>query len=152
MHSICGYLQSHPTLPFEERSRLCRCLNYEKMSLEACKDLAKNPRIPPDIAVQALKLQHSKISKGEYSVCIKDLKGPSTINSSRMVLYNYGDVESLSPENVQDPRMNMQWRVMELEKACREMKRRMPKLVGHDVNVMRGTTPHYSRSPLPKLC
>ncbi|KAH8501193.1 hypothetical protein H0E87_016133 [Populus deltoides] len=153
-HAVHGltFRKSHPTLPFEERSRLCRCLNYEKMSLEACKDLAKNPRIPPDIAVQALKLQHSKISKGEYSVCIKDLKGPSTINSSRMVLYNYGDVESLSPENVEDPRMNMQWRVMELEKACREMKRRMPKLVGHDVNVMRGTTPHYSRSPLPKLC
>ncbi|XP_052311050.1 BTB/POZ domain-containing protein At1g50280 isoform X2 [Populus trichocarpa] len=145
------YLESHPTLPFEERSRLCRCLNYEKMSLEACKDLAKNPRIPPDIAVQALKLQHSKISKGEYSACVKDVKGPSMINSSGMVLYN-GDGESLSPENVQDTRMNMQWRVMELEKACREMKRRMPKLVGHDVNVMRGTTPHYSRSPLPKLC
>jgi hypothetical protein len=121
------------------------------MSLEACKDLAKNPRIPPDIAVQALKLQHSKISKGEYSACVKDVKGPSMINSSGMVLYN-GDGESLSPENVQDTGMNMQWRVMELEKACREMKRRMPKLVGHDVNVMRGTTPHYSRSPLPKLC
>ncbi|KAG6765576.1 hypothetical protein POTOM_029624 [Populus tomentosa] len=141
---------SHPTLPFAERSRLCRCLNYEKMSLEACKDLAKNPRIPPDVAVEALKLQHSKISKGEYSVRVKDLKGPSMINSSGMVLYN-GDVESLSPEN-QDTRMNMQWRVMELEKACREMRRRMPKLVGHDVNVMRGTTPYYSRSPLPKLC
>ncbi|KAL3581802.1 hypothetical protein D5086_016134 [Populus alba] len=144
------YLESHPTLPFAERSRLCRCLNYEKMSLEACKDLAKNPRIPPDVAVEALKLQHSKISKGEYSVRVKDLKGPSMINSSGMVLYN-GDVESLSPEN-QDTRMNMQWRVMELEKACREMRRRMPKLVGHDVNVMRGTTPYYSRSPLPKLC
>ncbi|KAL3581798.1 hypothetical protein D5086_016130 [Populus alba] len=144
------YLESHPTLPFAERSRLCRCLNYEKMSLEACKDLAKNPRIPPDVAVEALKLQHSKISKGEYSVSVKDLKGPSMINSSGMVLYN-GDVESLSPEN-QDTRMNMQWRVMELEKACREMRRRMPKLVGHDVNVMRGTTPYYSRSPLPKLC
>lgn len=147
------YLQSHPTLPFVERSRLCRCLNYEKMSLEACKDLAKNPRIPPDIAVQALKLQHSKIPKGESSVSVKDLKGPSLISSSEMVLYN-GDVESLSSEN-QGMRMNMQrmqWRVMELEEACREMKGRMSNLVGHDPSVISGTTPYYSRSPLPKLC
>ncbi|KAJ6429417.1 hypothetical protein OIU84_020944 [Salix udensis] len=137
------YLQSHPALPFVERSRLCRCLNYEKMSLEACKDLAKNPRIPPDIAVQALKLQHSKDTK----------RGPSLTSSSEMVLYT-GDVESLSSEN-QGMRMNMQrmqWRVMELEEACREMKGRMSNLVGHDPSVISGTTPYYSRSPLPKLC
>ncbi|KAJ6690010.1 hypothetical protein OIU85_006310 [Salix viminalis] len=147
------YLQSHPALPFVERSRLCRCLNYEKMSLEACKDLAKNPRIPPDIAVQALKLQHSKIPKGESSVSVKDQKGPSLTSSSEMVLYT-GDVESLSSEN-QGMRMNMQrmqWRVMELEEACREMKGRMSNLVGHDPSVISGTTPYYSRSPLPKLC
>ncbi|KAJ6322454.1 hypothetical protein OIU77_012324 [Salix suchowensis] len=124
------YLQSHPALPFVERSRLCRCLNYEKMSLEACKDLAKNPRIPPDIAVQALKLQHSKIPKGESSVSVKDLKGPSPDQFLRDGL----------------------WRVMELEEACREMKGRMSNLVGHDPSVISGTTPYYSRSPLPKLC
>ncbi|KAJ6317957.1 hypothetical protein OIU76_013495 [Salix suchowensis] len=123
-------IKSHPALPFVERSRLCRCLNYEKMSLEACKDLAKNPRIPPDIAVQALKLQHSKIPKGESSVSVKDLKGPSPDQFLRDGL----------------------WRVMELEEACREMKGRMSNLVGHDPSVISGTTPYYSRSPLPKLC
>ncbi|KAJ6324909.1 hypothetical protein OIU76_012074 [Salix suchowensis] len=70
------YLQSHSTLSFEERSRLCGCLNYAKMSLEACKDLAKNPRIPPNIAVQALKLQHSKIPESDFSVSVKRHREP----------------------------------------------------------------------------
>ncbi|CAK7326067.1 unnamed protein product [Dovyalis caffra] len=149
------YLESHSTLSFEERSRLCRCLNYRKMSLEACKDLAKNPRIPPNIAVEALKLQHSKLPKHEYSVSVKDIEGPSTSSSSHMVLYD-DNVESLSQEN-QNMRMNiqrMQWRVIELESACREMKGRMSKLVvRHDVNDMSITTPcNYSRSSLPRLC
>ncbi|CAI9774698.1 unnamed protein product [Fraxinus pennsylvanica] len=62
------YLQSHPALSLEERSRLCRCLNYEKLGLEACKDLAKNPRIPPRIAVQALASQHSIIQMADQFV------------------------------------------------------------------------------------
>ncbi|XP_078448522.1 BTB/POZ domain-containing protein At3g19850-like [Wolffia australiana] len=48
------YLESHPGLTCGERSRLCRCLNYEKLTLETCKELAKNPRIPPRSAVRAL--------------------------------------------------------------------------------------------------
>nr|XP_017223015.1 PREDICTED: BTB/POZ domain-containing protein At1g50280-like [Daucus carota subsp. sativus] len=51
------YLESHPCLTLEERSRLCRCLNYNKLSLETCKELAKNPRIPPRVAVEALAAQ-----------------------------------------------------------------------------------------------
>ncbi|KAL1807518.1 hypothetical protein ACET3Z_024508 [Daucus carota] len=53
------YLESHPSLSLEERSRLCRCLNYKKLSLEACKDLAKNPRVPPRVSVEALAAQTS---------------------------------------------------------------------------------------------
>ncbi|ESQ30452.1 hypothetical protein EUTSA_v10011386mg [Eutrema salsugineum] len=49
------YLQSHPNLTSEERTKICRCLNYKKLTLETCKQLARNPKIPPDIAVQALK-------------------------------------------------------------------------------------------------
>ncbi|CAH2053272.1 unnamed protein product [Thlaspi arvense] len=51
------YLESHPNLASEDRTKLCRCLNYKKLTLETCKQLAKNPKIPPNIAVQALKSQ-----------------------------------------------------------------------------------------------
>ncbi|KAH0462448.1 hypothetical protein IEQ34_010023 [Dendrobium chrysotoxum] len=55
------FIQTHPNLSFEDRKRLCRCLNHEKLTLETCKDLAKNPRIPPDVAVQALASQQPKL-------------------------------------------------------------------------------------------
>jgi predicted RNase H-like nuclease (RuvC/YqgF family) len=125
------------------------------MSFEACKDLAKNPRIPPNIAVQALKSQHSKIPLSDCPFSVKDVEGPSTSSSSGHMVLHSDNVERLSQET-QEMRMNiqrMQCRVMELENACREMKGRISKVVRHDVNVMSSTPPYnYSRSPFPRLC
>ncbi|KAL8120463.1 BTB/POZ domain-containing protein At1g50280-like [Apium graveolens] len=73
------YLESHPCLSLEERSRLCRCLNYKKLSLEACKDLAKNPRVPPRVSVEALAAQSNSTNYGTtthdspaLAPCLKD--------------------------------------------------------------------------------
>ncbi|XP_023909221.1 BTB/POZ domain-containing protein At3g19850 isoform X3 [Quercus suber] len=136
------YIQSHVSLSIEERSRLCGCLNYEKLSLAVCKELAKNPRIPPRIAVQALISQQSKVPK-ELDYCYN----LSTSSTTQMVLYDDG--ENFLEEN-EDMRQNltrMQWRVVELEKVCREMKGHMSKLVRHNVP----TIPSHNRT-LPKLC
>lgn len=57
-------MQSHPCLSLEERSRLCRCLNNKKLSLEACKELAKNPRVPPRVSVEALAAQSRSTNYG----------------------------------------------------------------------------------------
>ncbi|GAB2275225.1 hypothetical protein Dimus_009986 [Dionaea muscipula] len=145
------YLESHPGLSSEERSRLCRCLNFKKLSLEACKDLAKNPRIPPRIAVEALAAQPAVKDYNYESSCESPTPTTATAatattssisvnfsnnnmirksNCSQIVMYNK-DVESIEEEN-EDMRVNiekMQWRVMELEKMCREMKGQMSKLV-----------------------
>ncbi|XP_048567554.1 BTB/POZ domain-containing protein At3g19850-like [Triticum urartu] len=51
------YLESHAELTIEECATLCRCLNYKKLTLEACKDLTRNRRIPTGVSVQALSLQ-----------------------------------------------------------------------------------------------
>lgn len=48
-------VQSHPNLTPEDRTKICRCLNYKKLTLETCRQLARNPKIPPDVAIQALK-------------------------------------------------------------------------------------------------
>lgn len=114
-------IQSHVSLSIEERSRLCGCLNYEKLSLAVCKELAKNPRIPPRIAVQALISQQSKVPE-ELDYC----DNLSTSGTTQIVLYNDkdNDAESFLEEN-EDMRQNlsrMQWRVVELEKVCRETK------------------------------
>ncbi|KAE8699034.1 BTB/POZ domain-containing protein [Hibiscus syriacus] len=66
--AIDFYLQSHPTLSFVDRSKLCRCLNYEKLTFEASKELAKNPRIPPNSSVQALICQQSKVSQNGFYI------------------------------------------------------------------------------------
>ncbi|CAA7048368.1 unnamed protein product [Microthlaspi erraticum] len=49
------YLQSHPNLTPQDRTKICRCLNYKKLTMQTCRQLARNPKISPDIAVQALK-------------------------------------------------------------------------------------------------
>lgn len=85
----------------------------------------------------------------------------STINN-QMVLYNNhddmkrvrnidsGTDQSFSPEQNDALKMNlerMQWRVVELEKVCREMKGKMSKMVKGKVVI----TPSHGRS-LPRMC
>ncbi|XP_065854470.1 BTB/POZ domain-containing protein At3g19850-like [Euphorbia lathyris] len=107
--AIDMFLQSHPTLTTEERSKVCKCLNYEKLSLEACKDLAKNPRIPPRIAIEALKCQSK---------------------SKEVVNGNFIEENEEMKMNIE----RMQKRVIELEKACKDMKGQMSLLVKHNNN------------------
>lgn len=149
------YLESHPSLSFEERSRLCRCLNYQKLTLEASKDLAKNPKIPPRIAVQALASQgsHFKPAKESFHESLITVK-----TDSRIVLYDKSGTDgddNLSQQNV-DMRLNlqrMQWRVVELEKVCKDMKGQMSKLVKTNSNKTKAiTTPQAPDRVLPRLC
>ncbi|KAE9620295.1 hypothetical protein Lal_00019127 [Lupinus albus] len=115
------YLESHPRSTFEERSRLCRCLNYSKLSFEVSKDMAKSPRIPPRIAMQALISQKTKIPTTEF------VPERSKMNPSQILLYNEdNNTESFILEK-------MQRRVVELEKLCKEMDGHLSKLVGHRV-------------------
>ncbi|XP_021719853.1 BTB/POZ domain-containing protein At3g19850-like [Chenopodium quinoa] len=163
------YLESHPTLSFEERSRLCRCLNYEKLSLEACKDLAKNPRIPPRVAVQALASQKhanyeppTKANQLEY-YC----ESPSINKSNNKQIVVYGsegattqryhddgveddDDDECISQGSEEMKLNMQrmqWRVLELENLCKEMKSQMSKMVKHNKSF---SSPTYNRPT--RLC
>ncbi|KAK7264155.1 hypothetical protein RJT34_31759 [Clitoria ternatea] len=136
------YLESHPSIIFEERSRLCRCLNYSKLSFEASKDLAKNPRIPPRVAMQALISQQSKIPTSEFVP-----EGPRS-KSSQIVLYNEANRESFSQEK-KDVRLSlegMQWKVIELEELPKEMNGEVSKLF---TNVL--LNPVRARSS-PRFC
>ncbi|KQJ85260.1 BTB/POZ domain-containing protein At1g50280 isoform X1 [Brachypodium distachyon] len=57
------FLQSHAALTVEERAAACRCVNYEKLTLEACRDMARNRRVPAAVAVQALASQRWRPDK-----------------------------------------------------------------------------------------
>ncbi|XAR64002.1 hypothetical protein NMG60_11024183 [Bertholletia excelsa] len=144
------FLESHPNLPLEERSRLCRCINYEKLSLEACKDLAKNPRIPPRIAVEALASQKLNIFPEEFHCYYDDndddhyhynntsYSCTKKTHEHQMVVYKpqrEGDEEGGGGgrDIMKLDLQKMQWRVVELEKLCREMKGQMSSMVKDNV-------------------
>ncbi|KAK8522679.1 hypothetical protein V6N13_115637 [Hibiscus sabdariffa] len=149
--AIDFYLQSHPTLSFEDRSKLCRCLNYEKLTFEASKELAKNPRIPPNISVQALICQQSKVPQDGFLYQRTPHGSHGKTSHGHMVLFNDNTMDSSSSsEGAEDIKLNlqkMQWRVVELEKACKEMKGQMSKLVRHDTGIF----PFYNGN-LPRFC
>jgi hypothetical protein len=109
-------MQSHTALTVEERGTLCRCLNYGKLTLEVCKELAKNRRIPPGITVQALSSQRLP-------------KLPNPLSPSRTPRRVVVDGEK---EAMRVDLRRMQGRVVELETACKETR-------GH-VKVPRTTT------------
>ncbi|XP_043695969.1 BTB/POZ domain-containing protein At3g19850 [Telopea speciosissima] len=138
------YLESHPTLSFEERSRLCRCLNYEKLTLGTSKDLAKNPRIPPRITIEALIAQQSKIQSN-----VTDINIPSP-SKTQLDLDHGSDEDERFSEESEGMRLNlqkMQFRVVKLEKVCEEMKNQMSKMVKHKFM----GTPTHNKS-VPRLC
>ncbi|KAL5983105.1 hypothetical protein ACLOJK_017186 [Asimina triloba] len=147
------YLESHPTLPVEERSRLCRCLNYEKLTLQACKYLAKSPKIPPRIAIQALSAQQSKFQsrdEDDDTYAHSPAKTRTGMPVACVVIPPDDDLDASTPVEKEEMRLNlmkMQCRVMELEKVCREMKGQMSKMVKN-----RGiVSPAHNRAA-PKLC
>ncbi|MED6120024.1 hypothetical protein PIB30_017275 [Stylosanthes scabra] len=121
------YLESHPMIAFEERSRLCRCLNYNKLSFEVCKDLAKNPRIPPRIAMQALISQKAKIPASVFAI---NNNGKGIMDPSQIILYSSdsNNTDNYFLEEKEDMKVSlesMKLRVRELEKLCNQMKNQM---------------------------
>ncbi|KAK2435047.1 BTB/POZ domain-containing protein [Trifolium repens] len=106
------YLESHPNVPFEERSRLCKCLNYGKLSFGASKDLAKNPRIPPGVAMQALISQQRKIPTSNFVT-----ESPRK-SRSQIVVYNEATKDSFSQERkyIKLNLEGLQYKAVELEK------------------------------------
>jgi hypothetical protein len=54
--------QAHPMLTEHERKRLCRVMDCQKLSLDACMHAAQNERLPLRVVVQVLFSEQVKIS------------------------------------------------------------------------------------------
>ncbi|XP_042448056.1 BTB/POZ domain-containing protein At5g66560-like [Zingiber officinale] len=52
--SVDVYLKAHPRISDEERERVCRVMDYQKLTLEACTHAAQNERLPLQAVVQVL--------------------------------------------------------------------------------------------------
>uniref|UniRef100_A0A2P2LY16 Root phototropism protein 3 n=1 Tax=Rhizophora mucronata TaxID=61149 RepID=A0A2P2LY16_RHIMU len=60
--AVDSYLKAHPMLSEHERKRLCRVIDCQKLSMEACMHAAQNERLPLRVVVQVLFSEQVKIS------------------------------------------------------------------------------------------
>uniref|UniRef100_A0A0D9X013 NPH3 domain-containing protein n=1 Tax=Leersia perrieri TaxID=77586 RepID=A0A0D9X013_9ORYZ len=149
--AIDVYFQVHTRVTEEEKMRICKGINYEKLSPECCKHLARNAGFPTRAAVQALASQHTVLKtllRGDHHH-LKPLSSslpPATAKhagvgggedddddlagggAGQVVLYARRLEMSIESQNLRSLLDGMHWRVMELEKVCSRMKSQMGKM------------------------
>ncbi|XP_072958636.1 BTB/POZ domain-containing protein At3g22104 isoform X1 [Typha angustifolia] len=150
--AIDMYLEVHAYLSDEEKMKICHVINYEKLSSECCKHLAKNSRFPSKTAIQALVSQHSKLknllqdTNQLKSFGKTPIKGKQCEEGEQVILYAKKLDLSMENEKLKAHLQGMQWKVMELEKICRKMQTQMTKL-----KKTQKSNPSVPKS-LPRLC
>ncbi|KAL8205786.1 hypothetical protein R6Q57_009337 [Mikania cordata] len=70
--AIDSYLKAHPTLSEHERKRLCRVMDCQKLSMDACMHAAQNERLPLRVVVQVLFSEQVKLSNAITSNSVKE--------------------------------------------------------------------------------
>ncbi|KAF8377344.1 hypothetical protein HHK36_030721 [Tetracentron sinense] len=70
--AIDSYLKAHPTLSEHERKRLCRVMDCQKLSIDACMHAAQNERLPLRVVVQVLFSEQLKISNALANNSMKE--------------------------------------------------------------------------------
>ncbi|XP_023635098.1 root phototropism protein 3 isoform X1 [Capsella rubella] len=70
--AIDSYLKAHPTLSEHERKRLCRVMDCQKLSMDACMHAAQNERLPLRVVVQVLFSEQVKISNALANTSLKE--------------------------------------------------------------------------------
>ncbi|KAK7829486.1 btb/poz domain-containing protein [Quercus suber] len=125
-------LRSHPWLAESEREQLCRLMDCQKLSLEACTHAAQNERLPLRIVVQVLffeQLQLRTSIAGCFLVS-DNLDGSRQLRSGIAGSNEGGGWATAVRENqvLKVGMDNMRMRVSELEKECSSMRQEIEKL------------------------
>lgn len=125
-------MQSHPWLGESDREQLCRLMDCQKLSLEACTHAAQNERLPLRIIVQVLffeQLQLRTSIAGCFLVS-ENLDGGSRQLRSGTAGPNEGGWATAVRENqvLKVGMDSMRVRVSELEKECSNMRQEIEKL------------------------
>lgn len=69
-------LQAHPMLSEHERRRLCRVMDYQKLSMDACTHAAQNERLPIRVVVQVILSEQIKLSNALANAPFKESINP----------------------------------------------------------------------------
>ncbi|KAA8519392.1 hypothetical protein F0562_013648 [Nyssa sinensis] len=125
------YLKSHPWLAESDREQLCRLMDCQKLSLEACTHAAQNERLPLRIIVQVLffeQLQLRTSIAGCFLVS-DNLDGSRQLRSGLAGSTDGGWTTAVRDNQVLKVGMDsMRMRVYELEKECSNMRQEIEKL------------------------
>lgn len=125
------YLKSHPWLAESDREQLCRLIDCQKLSLEACTHAAQNERLPLRIIVQVLffeQLQLRTSIAGCFLVS-DNLDGSRQLRSGFAGSTDGGWATAVRENQVLKVGMDsMRMRVCELEKECSSMRNEIEKL------------------------
>lgn len=148
----------HAGLSEEEKLNICCALNCHKLSTEVCIHLSQNTKFPSKTAVQALisqqyqlkSLLHGTNNSRPYTERLLTevrSKGKKVEANGQVVLYDGKLDVSSSCGKLRAQLQGMQWRVMELEKACMKMQTQVAKIIKS-----RLSRHGHTRSSVPRLC
>uniref|UniRef100_A0A0A8Y371 NPH3 domain-containing protein n=1 Tax=Arundo donax TaxID=35708 RepID=A0A0A8Y371_ARUDO len=138
------YLKSHPWLSESEREQLCRLMNCQKLSLEACTHAAQNERLPLRVVVQVLFFEQLRLRTSIAGwFFVSDSagadgarphpggaivpKGGAAVAASAHAEVDT-DAEADAPEGKKEGITDVKARVSELEKECKSMKQEIRRL------------------------
>ncbi|KAI3741521.1 hypothetical protein L1987_59195 [Smallanthus sonchifolius] len=127
------YLKSHPWLADSDREQLCRLMDCQKLSLEACTHAAQNERLPLRIIVQVLFFEQLQL-RTSIAGCF--LVSDNLADGSRQFRSGLGAASqedgwtaAVTENQVLKVGMDsMRMRVSELENECSDMKQEIEKL------------------------
>ncbi|XP_047308445.1 BTB/POZ domain-containing protein At1g30440-like [Impatiens glandulifera] len=133
--AIDTYLKSHPSLVDSEREQLCRLMDCQKLSLEACTHAAQNERLPLRVIVQVLFFEQLQLRTSIASCFLvsDNLDGSRQLRSGAMVAGSSEDggwAASSESHVLKEGMDSMRSRVAELEKECSDMREEISKLGG----------------------
>ncbi|XP_037474843.1 BTB/POZ domain-containing protein At5g03250-like [Triticum dicoccoides] len=146
------FIKAHPWLTESEREQLCRLMNCQKLSLEACTHAAQNERLPLRVVVQVLFFEQLRLRTtvaswffvGDNNAAVADQGSPrsSRPRKSRTGEVDFGmgsenndheEVEVYTPGSSSEPASAMsvheiRQRVVGLEGECSSMRQEMHRL------------------------
>ncbi|XP_074272479.1 BTB/POZ domain-containing protein At1g30440 [Silene latifolia] len=125
------YLKSHPWLSESEREQLCRLMDCQKLSLEACTHAAQNERLPLRIIVQVLFFEQLQL-RNSIAGCFlvsENLDGSRQLRGNMGGSNEGGWATAVRENQVLKVGMDsMRMRVSELEKECSTMRQEIENL------------------------
>lgn len=129
------YLKAHPHLSESEKEELCRVMDCQKLSLEACTHAAQNERLPLRVIVQVLFFEQLQLrsSIAECLMISENLEGGSRqlgLPASAEQHRGGGGWPLAARENqaLREGMDGMKQRVAELEKECSTMREEIARL------------------------